>query len=902
MSLRPEADLFVRTERGPAAPPAFRASALIEPILRTAASLLNVPAVVADFVDARLRWARAYCGPAPNWGEREFAISHHLFASSELLVLEDLGADSRLAERPLKIGGVQIRSCASAPIRRPSGELLGALCAFDHRPEPWRPARVTALGELADLTGLILSWFLDELTHPAQDWLASEPRLLTLFEHTTDLVYIHNLRGEITAVNRTAERLLGFPREELLGRNIDTLVAPQHQETVRQMILNQFGGGVAQTCNLEFRAKDGRLLPLEVDTHLLFERGQPVGLMAFGRSAPAQPGLSETQRRLHARLEEVTADLSRTTRGLKALRRLSRTDFPTPASRFAGYLKTGCRLFDLPIGMLVEIQGSEAVILAASGDAALGAQQRVPLASTSLRHAVARGKTCQHVCASPRLNQPVYADQAAALLVATPIPAGAGARWVLAFASRQKRPRLNAHSRTALELLAEALGRALQETETQVQAASEAAALFDSSAGFLPATQAVQRLAERIERARASGEGLALALLDLDRFKQFNNALGHTVGDRLLHRIAERLRRAAGADELVARLDSDSFLFVFPCHGPAEASLRISQLLETLRRPFPFNDLELFVTASAGISLFPVDGQDLGSLLWCADAALGEAKRTGRNHVKLYTPEDQTSVLWLLELESALRKALENKQLEIRFQPVLTRDGTVHGLEALLAWRHPARGLVPAEEFIRIAEDTGIIVPVGAWVLEEACRLAASWQQGARRPVRLAVNVSALQFARDGFVELVAAALRKSGLPPELLELEITESAVMRDLPPSAQAMNRLRALGVHIAIDDFGTGYSSLSYLQHLPVDAVKIDRSFLHPAGAPRSSRPLFAAIVALARSLGLATVAEGVESPEQLELARQAGCDRVQGFLFGQPMPAAAVRRFLRRRRQA
>jgi diguanylate cyclase (GGDEF)-like protein/PAS domain S-box-containing protein len=899
MPLRPDVDVFARTEREPAVPPAFPAAAVLERILRTAARLLPAAVVIADFTDPRLRWVRAYCGSASGVSERELAICRHLFASSELLVLEDLRGDSRLSGQPLEIAGAEVRSSASAPIRRPSGELLGSLCALDHRHAAWTPERVDTLVELAELAGLVVSWLLDELAHPAREWLASEPQLLSLFENTTDLVYLHDLRGEITAVNRAAERLLGFAREQLLGRNIETLVAPEQQETVRQMILHQFGGGAPQACELAFRTKDGRLVPLEVSTHLLFRRGQPAGLIAFGRS-PSPRGASEAQQSLHARLKAMTADLSRTRRGLEALHRLAHADFPTPASRFAGYLKTGCRLFDLPVGMLVEIQGDEAVVLAASGDSALSAQQRLPLAATRFRHAAARPKTHQHVCASPRLSLPIYADQAAALFVATPIRSGGAVRWVLAFASRHSRPRLNVHSRRALELLAEGLGRALEDSDKRTRAVPAQTDLFDPVHGFLSAPEAVQRLGERIEQARAAGECLALALLDLDRFKQFNNALGHTVGDRLLRRIGERLRRAAGPDELVARMDSDSFLFAFPCRGPAEASLRVTELLETLRRPFPFNDLELFVTASAGLSLFPADGQDLGSLLWCADAALGEAKRTGRNHVKLYTPEDQTSVLWLLELESALRKALENKQLEIRFQPVLTVDGSVHGVEALLAWRHPTRGLVPAEEFIRIAEETGVIVPVGAWVLEEACRIAAGWRRATAQPVHLAVNVSALQFARDGFVDLVAGALRKSGLPPERLELEITESAIMRDLPPSAKAMNRLRDLGVRIAIDDFGTGYSSLSYLQHLPVDAVKIDRSFLHPGEGERSSRPLFAAIVALARSLGLATVAEGVESAEQLELVRQAGCDRVQGFLFGQPMPAAAVNRYLRRRR--
>lgn len=547
---------------------ALRPAAVVARLLHIASRLLSAPVVLAEFTDPRFRWARAFVGDVHGWTEDGLICCQHLAAPAAPVIIGDLQSESHVEGCPLVLGGKKLRSCASVPVRGPAGETIGWLSALDYQPHRWRPEAVAPLEELAALMGEILDWIASGIGPAAESGLQTlEHRLRALFDNTSDLIYTQNLRGEITAVNSAAERLLGYQREELLGRTVASLVSPADEDRARQMALIQFGGGGPQSFELEFRSKDERPVPLEVTTHLLFEQGMPVGLIAFGRN----------------------------------------------------------------------------------------------------RSAPARGR--------------------------------------------------------------------------------------------------------------------------------------------------------AGRSDLDARI----------------AELRTS-----------------------GARLAPA----------------------------------------LVEFEGALRKALDNEELELRFQPILTLAGELYGVEALLAWRHPSGRLISAQQFIRVAEDTGLIAPIGARVLERACRLAAGWQKVLATPLRLAVNVSAVHFSEQGFTELVAAAVRQAGLDPSLLELEITESALMRDLPSAIDAMAQIRRLGVRISIDDFGTGYSSLAYLHRLPADVLKVDRSFLRPTDAPEPSVRLLHGIVALAHGLGLVTVAEGVETAAQMELARRAGFDLVQGHLFGRPMSAATVRRYLGR----
>jgi predicted signal transduction protein with EAL and GGDEF domain len=343
----------------------------------------------------------------------------------------------------------------------------------------------------------------------------------------------------------------------------------------------------------------------------------------------------------------------------------------------------------------------------------------------------------------------------------------------------------------------------------------------------------------------------------------------------------------------------DEFTIVFG-GSPTRATVgsAAQRLLESLRAPYTLDDSELFITATMGISFFPEDALDAKDLLQKADAAMYRAKAQGKNDFGFFTPDILVRSSNRLELETQLRRALEKGELRLGFQPMVNIDGTLDSLEALLAWNNPRFGRVGAARFIPIAEESGMIIPIGAWVLREVCRQVAEWHARDYPALRVAINVSMLQFARPDFVETVSRALTGSGVPPQCIELELTESIIMRDVEASVRRMTALREVGVSIAIDDFGTGYSSLNYLRRLPVDALKVDRSFIAELSPYGGSLPLIQTIVALAHNMGLAVVAEGVETREQLKLLRNVGCDKVQGHLFGEPLTLEAAEELMRR----
>ncbi|HSW51547.1 MAG TPA: bifunctional diguanylate cyclase/phosphodiesterase, partial [Bryobacteraceae bacterium] len=358
-----------------------------------------------------------------------------------------------------------------------------------------------------------------------------------------------------------------------------------------------------------------------------------------------------------------------------------------------------------------------------------------------------------------------------------------------------------------------------------------------------------------------------------------------------------RLEAVLRKTDSLARLGGDEFGLILTELGEAQDALRVARkLLEALETPFTIDAHEIFLTASVGVSLFPRDGQDAETLERKSDVAMYRAKGWGRNRAEFFTADLGLAALERREIENALRRALDGGEFELYYQPEVKAGGGVVGLEALLVWNHPKLGPTPPQRFIPVAEESGMIVSIGSWVLSQACRQNAAWQRAGTANVKVAVNVSATQFARPDFVETVAQALAESGLSPSLLELELTESMVMRDLDESARQMDRLRALGVGISIDDFGTGYSSLSYLWRLPIDTLKIDRSFLKEIDRDADTIPLVRAIVALAHGLGLRVVAEGIETRQQLEALRDAGCDIFQGFFLGEPAPPNAVERLL------
>ena len=410
-------------------------------------------------------------------------------------------------------------------------------------------------------------------------------------------------------------------------------------------------------------------------------------------------------------------------------------------------------------------------------------------------------------------------------------------------------------------------------------------ARHDSLTGLPNRSYFMELLEAALRDASDRSGSLSVLFIDLDRFKQINDILGHAMGDRLLKEVGQRLKRLLTEDDLAGRMGGDEFTIVLTRQPDEQAAVQASQeFLNAFRAPHQIEDNELFVTASIGVALFPRHGQTVAELLRNADLAMYHAKNSGKNDVVVFRAKDHTASLERLRLENALRRALEHQEFELLYQPVVSMNGKVEGLEALLTWRHPIYGSISPKQFIPIAEETGLIIDIGSWVIQRACLEAASWHKAGHRAARISVNVSALQFERRDFLETVAAALALSKLPPDRLELELTESYIMKDLPQAAARLTQIRNLGVSIAIDDFGTGYSSLSYLNKLPVDSLKIDQSFLRNQHEPEGSLAVIQSIVRMAHSMHLTVVAEGVETRAELDLVRVLGCDKVQGHVYG------------------
>ena len=397
-----------------------------------------------------------------------------------------------------------------------------------------------------------------------------------------------------------------------------------------------------------------------------------------------------------------------------------------------------------------------------------------------------------------------------------------------------------------------------------------------------------EQLDASTEAAARTGVPMSLLFLDVDRFKGVNDSFGHEVGDQVLLEIAVRLQGAAWPGETLARISGDEFTVILPQGGEDEAVLAAQRFLAVFERPFVAADREVYLGVSIGVAVTPVAGTDGSALRRHADLAMYHAKVRKIGYA-VFTPCFNARAFERLQLSSALRRAVENSELVVHYQPQhRLADGLLVCVEALLRWEHPLLGRVSPEVFIPLAEETGLIVPLGAWVLREACFQGARWQAEGRPAVRVAVNVSALQFERDDFVGTVEASLRDSGFPAAALELELTERVVMRDVDASVRRMEALRALGVTLAVDDFGTGFSSLSYLPRLPLNVLKIDRSFVSGLSAGSVNYPVVRAILSLAVSVGLSTVAEGVETASERQVLRALGCVFGQGYLFSRAVP--------------
>ena len=413
---------------------------------------------------------------------------------------------------------------------------------------------------------------------------------------------------------------------------------------------------------------------------------------------------------------------------------------------------------------------------------------------------------------------------------------------------------------------------------------------YDELTGLANRSMFSQRLSHALAQARRNGMQLAVLFIDLDRFKNINDTLGHEAGDSVLKEVAERLQGCLRESDTVGRLGGDEFVVLLEGIPQSMHCAEVAQkILTAVARPFALDTQEFHLTASIGISTYPADSEDVQSLLKNADIAMYRAKELGKNNFQFYSAQMNIHTLERLALESSLRGALERNEFLLHYQPkVDIRSGRIIGMEALVRWQHPTKGLIPPMQFIPLAEETGLIVPIGEWVLRTACARNKSWQEQGLPPLRIAVNLSARQFTHENLLQDVARVLNETGLDAAFLELEITESMVMHDPEHAIELLNKLKAMGISISIDDFGTGYSSLSYLKRFPIDSVKIDRSFIRDLPLDGDDAAITQAIIAMAHGLKLKVIAEGVETGEQLSFLRAHKCDEMQGYYFSKPLP--------------
>jgi diguanylate cyclase (GGDEF)-like protein/PAS domain S-box-containing protein len=711
---------------------------------------------------------------------------------------------------------------------------------------------------------------------------ANEQMYREMVENASDLIYVTDLQGNFTSINRAARRISGYSRTEALKMNIAQLVASEHLEAARQMIQRALRGEPAAIYDLDIVAKDGQRVTLEISHRLLLENGIPRGTHAIARDITARRRLELLERDRLKALEMIATR--------KPLEQILTQLVHMVERQYPEMIATVSLLHDERLYIAAAPGLPEAVRQRLHG-------VRIGPTSGSCGAAAYWGET---VLACDIATDPLWVEHRELALSyqiaacwSAPILAGNGKTLGTFALYRRKASRPDKAQSALLQTTSGTAAIAIEQRQLSDQLAYQAH--HDALTGLSNRLLFQERLRQEIAQARRAGTMLALLYVDLDRFKLINDTLGHASGDEILRQVAWRLKSCLRDGDTLARISGDEFTVTAAgLKNPQDASVVAETILKALRAPFQAENQELYVTASVGISVYPRDAIDAETLQRNADSAMYRAKSRGKNRFEYFLAELSASRRQRLELEACLRRALERGEFSLHYQPQFDlHSGKLVGQEALLRWTHPKLGSVPPDQFIPVAEENELIVPIGTWVLQEACRQTSAWRKAGYPLKGIAVNVSAVQFSRPDFVRTIDEVLKHSGMEPRFLELELTESLIIRDVRESANKMAQLRALGVQISVDDFGTGYSSLSYLQRLPIDILKLDRSFVEEFKTEGSgSSSLVQGIVTLAHGLGIRVTAEGVETQQQLDLVHHSGCDKVQGYLLGRPSPAASA----------
>ena len=734
---------------------------------------------------------------------------------------------------------------------------------------------------LRDSRGAVYKWIGAATDITSQKEIDRQYR--ELVENASDIIYCHDLQGRFLSVNSAAERLTGYAREEAHSITVADVVARGDLSKVQNAI-----DGVARGQNskepleFEIRAKDGRPIFLEVTASPLVRNGAVVGVQGIARDITDRRRirLLETDRR---NVLELIAQNWPLDVVLERILIMVRNQYPN-------------------------LVGS--ISLVKDGKLHLAARSLLPESCVNVADGAPVGPVSTPAAASAYWRRPVVVEdiladrlwerfrepaEAAGFRACAAIPIISGAGRVLGTVEvHYQQPHQPGEAEMdLLDTAARLAALAVEHRELTDQLAYQAH--HDVLTGLPNRILFDDRLRQALALARREGHSVGLFFLDLDRFKFVNDRYGHSVGDTLLREVAKRLRHCLRESDTLARAGGDEFTALLPSVREPLESMDVAQrMLDAMAEPFMVGGHELFVTASLGAAFFPADGTDANTLSRNADTAMYAAKSRGKNRVEAFCAGMNLEIRERLDLESELHRALERGEFALVYQPQFALStGALIGFEALLRWHHPKLGAVPPDRFIPIAEDCGLMTGISLWSLGEACRQIQTWKQKGYPPLKIALNLSAVQFSSADLADSVAEVLAKHGLEPAWLEIELTESLVMRDAKESARQMARLRNLGVTVSIDDFGTGYSSLSRLQSLPIQNLKIDQSFVQALDHWPDAHPhLVEAILALAHSLGMKAVAEGVETSEQLQILQGLGCDAAQGFLLGKPKPAAEM----------
>ncbi|HRI05142.1 MAG TPA: PAS domain S-box protein [Pyrinomonadaceae bacterium] len=678
----------------------------------------------------------------------------------------------------------------------------------------------------------------------------NEERYKDLFENANDLIYTHDLNGNFTSLNRAGEIITGYSREEALQMNIAKVVAPEYLEGARTMTARKIEDERPTTYELEIIAKDGRRVPLDLSTRLIVNDGMPVGVQGIARDISERRRVENS---LRETLSLFTTTFESTADGIVVMS-LDR-QIVTCNKKFM-------EMWDVDPA-IIENKDGAALVRHVAGKLVnrdeflqrLKDTYDTPNETISEILELADGRLIE------RYSQPQYLE-------------GNAIGRVASFRDITERSRAEEKLRYY--------------------------ALHDTLTDLPNRVSFMNHLKQAVERAEGNDYAkFAVLFLDLDRFKVINDSLGHAVGDKLLVAIAAKLTACVRPGDIVARLGGDEFTILLNRSGDANEVAHVAERLQTaISEPFKIDNYEVFTTASIGIVVSSNVERRAEDFLRDADAAMYRAKESGKARYEIFDREMHVRNMNLLQVETDLRHAVERNEFEVHYQPIVDlTTGRVQEFEALIRWRHPKHGLIAPNEFVAVAEETGLIVHIGKWIIEESCRQTAEWQQRYTFPLSISVNLSAKQLMHPTLTGQVKDILARTGLDAKQLKLEVTESTVMEHSERSLKVLQELDELGIALSTDDFGTGYSSLSYLQRFPFERIKIDRSFINVLESDEKSGLIVKTILMLGENLGIEVVAEGVETLRQLELLRELGCKAGQGYLFSRPVTAPEAEKFIR-----